>query len=134
MIKIITGHIPADKMPAYGCAPYGILMFPENGTHPSKYFKETELTIKNWEENVTIFTYSPAIINCFDVLSEDLEVEIKFIFYTEDGDKKIIPQDELYIIYDDLGGVYDEIDLLLLKIKRWGKRKEREKSCCKVEL
>lgn len=133
MLKIISGHIPQEEIPFPDLTNF---VFPENNRHPDDYMGFSKWIVElSIEKDIKVFSYSPAFIECLSVLCIDFDVEVKFIFYTKNQEKKVIGDDELYIIYNDLAKPYDEADLLRLKIEYYGIRKTRNKSCsCKVNL
>ena len=121
-IKIITGYIPQEEYPCK----YRTWDFPEKAKHPSKltkFGKEIIKMAKKENETWTVLTYSPMVIESIDTWVQYLratgeEVTVQYVFYEENNSSpRIIKEDDLYIIYNHLGSMYDELDLIKLKTK-----------------
>lgn len=104
MLRIYVGKTTIDN---------GIY-FPEAGKHPDEIFKEAkEQVLDSQNKDIDIITYSPILIESFDVWSEWEKVPIEFYL-----NGKKIPSFKLCEIYEDLSKAYEEVDVLRLRIKR----------------
>ena len=104
MLRIYVGKTTIDN---------GIY-FPEAGKHPDEIFEEAkEQVLDSQNKDIDVVTYSSILIESFDVWSKWEKIPIEFYL-----NGKKIPSDYLYDIYDELAKVYDEINVLRLRIER----------------
>ena len=102
---------------------------PEINLHPEWQFKFAEILVllaKELDITVYLNSHSPMFIESIDAFSEYYDIQDEVNYYlTEESEVEgkynftRIPPDKLYLIYKNLGNIYDLIDELRL-IKRLG--------------
>ena len=105
-IKLHTGYV--DK------AIDADIKFPEAYLHPNEEVSFCEKLAKGIKktgqnQDVNISTFSPVVVHALDVFCRKYYVDIKF-FLHEDGKIYEVEEDDLYIIFQNLGKCYDKID------------------------
>jgi len=116
-IKVYVG-LKADKKQM----PQDTIMYLENDKHPIEQWEAIKELFKK-QDDFSIYTNSHIIIESIDVLAEYNHIQVKYYLFTNQ-ELKSIDNNKLYIIYNDLSTVFDEIDFIKLKMEF------KELCCC----
>ena len=108
MLKVISGQKAKE---------HSGIMFPEDGKHPDEYVKYAKaLVYTSRFVHLTVITNSPALVELIDAWHEYMNIPVEYYLHDDKGFREI-PEDHLYQVYNNLGNVYDEVDIIRLQTK-----------------
>lgn len=106
MLKVISGQKAKE---------HDGIMFPENGKHPDEFIEYAKALVYTSKfVHLTVITNNPALIEAIDVWHEYMEIPIEYYLHDNEKGFREIPEHTLYKIYNNLGNVYDKIDVIRL--------------------
>lgn len=112
MLEIFSGNAP-KIWDADFC-------FPENSLHPDEQVKMAEEIVKKAKDkNITVITYSPVMVEAFNVYSKKHNVDFQ-AYYCDDfiGEETFkVHRTDLWIIYQNLGKAFETISLLDIQLE-----------------
>ncbi|MBR3208689.1 MAG: hypothetical protein IKF82_00315 [Bacilli bacterium] len=101
MLTIMSGNVKDIEFE-------NAIMFPESGKHPDEHLKiAQDLILKSKNENITIVTYSPILVEGAKAIGQFLEIPINFYFC--EGGEKHLCNDNMYVIFRNLGNAFEKI-------------------------
>ena len=97
MIKVIAG----DR-----CKELGGIMPPQMNCD-DKLRNCKAIVMAGKYKDIIIATFDPMLVEGIDIYKDIYGVDVRYFL-----NEKEVPEDELHVIYDDLGRMYDNIDSL----------------------
>ena len=112
MISFYSGNVPK-----YWDADY---CFPENGLHPNEQVRMAEKLVEEGKDkDISVLTYSAIIVNALDVYCRLNEVDYQ-AYYCDGNfhgfETFKVHEDDLWIIYQNLGKCYSDIEDLEIEL------------------